>query len=160
MSEIGDIVREELDKTISALKRSAASAGKVVTGKTVNSLERVVNDFANGADGQIWGASWFGTLETGRRPAKQGGSDYEKQQFIRGLMQWCRVRGIKQELNDEQLYRFANYLRWRINTFGSALYRSGGRKDIITPAIEDAEVRLTNRLSEFVLSYTNRMFNK
>lgn len=159
MSEIGDIIRKELDRAVSDIRRNAQSAGKVATGKTIRSLEREVFDFGGGAEGRIYGASYISTLETGRPPARNASTPYQKQQFIRSLMEWCRVRGIGQSLNDEQLYRLANYMRWRINTFGSQLWQRGGRKDIITPALEQAEARIEGQLEEYIIEYTYRKFN-
>ena len=62
---------------------------------------------------------------------------------------------------DEAEYlRMANYLRWKINKFGTALYRKGGRKDVFTPAVNDLADFVEKELIVFFESQMENMFTR
>ena len=65
------------------------------------------------------------------------------------------------QCKDETEYlRMANYLRWKINNFGTSLYRKGGRKDIFTPAVNDMTELLEKELIVFFQTTMEDMFTK
>lgn len=152
-----ETIRGMLDKAFSTcvatIKNNSRNAGQVATGKTLRSLEYRIKAQGAGYVATILGRPYFGNLETGRgvyqggKPAPAG--------FNQRLIEWMKARNFN--CKDEKEYlRMANYLRWKINKFGTALYRKGGRKDIFTPAVAD----LTEFVEkELVIFFTTAMEN-
>lgn len=145
------VIASALDEAINEIKSNSRAAGQVVTGRTLKSLSREVIAEADGTfTARIYGRAFFGALETGSGPAHRRGTDAEREEFQRNLEEWCRIRGFPASgLTPEQLTRVAKWLRWRLNKYGSRLYRKGGRKDIFTPAVENLDASLTERLTSF-----------
>lgn len=151
------IVRKALSQCIATIKDNSTRAGQVATGKTLRSLEYTLKDSGTAYIAQILGRPYFGTLETGRGPYRGGKGDPEG--FNQRLIEWMKARGFN--CRDEEEYRrMANYLRWKINKFGTALYRKGGRKDIFTPAVADLQEFLEKELLMFFQYTVEDMFTK
>lgn len=161
MRDIPNGIRAALDDCIADIRQRHVAAGQRASGRGMASLEARVEDGAEGYVGQIWGLPYVGAWETGRGPAKRAGTPQEQIEFVASLAEWCRIRGFPaSSLTDEQYIRTARWLRWRINKFGTKLYRSGGRRDIITPAIEALEARLEKLLSVYYeTEIENNFFN-
>lgn len=148
MTSIQEYLEEALNLTIADIKRRHVAAGQKVTGRTMNALEARVRAEGNRYIGEIWGRPFTGALETGSAPARKRGTEEERQRFIKQLAEWCRMRGFPEGgLTDEQYERAAKWLKWYIGKYGSRLYRSGGRQDIITPALQMLSNLMTERLS-------------
>ena len=128
-NDVSSLLSDELQQLKQELVSSITQAGKSATGRTVNAIQV----FASGKRGRLEAPSHLFTLETGRGPARGGSSD--KQQFIENLKAWIVAKGIPYK-DENDLQRLASFFRWYINKFGTKQYRSGGRNDIITPAIE------------------------
>lgn len=152
-----ETIRAMLDKAFSAcvatIKNNSRNAGQVATGKTLRSLEYRIKAQGAGYVATILGRPYFGNLETGRGVYQGGKTDPAG--FNQRLIEWMKARNFN--CKDEKEYlRMANYLRWKINKFGTALYRKGGRKDIFTPAVAD----LTEFVEkELVIFFTTAMEN-
>lgn len=146
-----EIIGSAIDEAIDEIKSNSRAAGQVVTGRTLKSLSKeVINEGEGSFTARIYGRAFFGALETGSGPARKRGTDAEREEFQRNLEEWCKIRGFPASgLTPEQLTRVAKWLRWRLNKYGSRLYRKGGRKDIFTPAVEHLDENLRERLTSF-----------
>lgn len=164
MSEIGVstdtidvIINDTMSKCIATIKTNSRAAGQVATGKTLRSLEYTLQRLGKSYVARILGRPYFGTLETGRGPYNGGKGDPHG--FNQRLIEWMKARNF--QCKDEAEYlRMANYLRWKINKFGTSLYRKGGRKDIFTPAVDDMAELLEKELIVFFQTTMEDMFTK
>lgn len=97
--------------------------------------------------GEILGWRYTGSYEEGSQPARQGNGS-QKQQMLSQLREWARVRGMTAGMSESEQQSLAYALRKKILREGTSLYRSGGRRDIITPALErlqkDMETKVTD----------------
>ncbi len=161
MTDIRDGIKGALDDCILDIRQRHVAAGQRASGRGMASLESRVEGAPDGYVGQVWGLPYVGAWETGRGPARRAGTSQEQIAFVASLAEWCRIRGFPaSSLSDEQYIRTARWLRWRINKFGTELYRSGGRRDIITPAVEALGRRLDELLSVYYESeIENNFFN-
>lgn len=151
---IKDTVERLVDDLLDDIRRNHEAAGQKVTGKTIKSLEAsVVEDGENDLVVQVRGFSYFGVLDTGAQPARRKGSEAEREDMIKNLTEWCRMRGIPDSgLTEEKYRQFAKFLKWRIHKFGTRLYYDKGRQNkVIAPAVE----RFEERLAEQLLVYYN-----
>ena len=151
------IINDTMSRCIATIKTNSRAAGQVATGKTLRSLEYTLQRLGKSYVARILGRPYFGTLETGRGPYSGGKGD--PQGFNQRLIEWMKARNF--QCKDEAEYlRMANYLRWKINKFGTSLYRKGGRKDIFTPAVNDMTELLERELIVFFQTTMEDMFTK
>lgn len=142
--EIRQILLEELEALRGRIAENMASADKVVTGGTRDSMRVSVQGLA----GVLTGRQAFATLETGSRPWSRKPKRTPKW-FADLIGEWIDNRGL--DLN-----------KWAVaHTIihqGSALYRSGGRADIYSPEIQKAVDRIGDRiLSRYEVLVTDRL---
>lgn len=142
--EIRQILLEELEALRGRIAGNMASADKVVTGGTRDSMRVSVQGLA----GVLTGRQAFATLETGSRPWSRKPKRTPKW-FADLIGEWIDNRGL--DLN-----------KWAVaHTIihqGSALYRSGGRADIYSPEIQTAIDRIGDRiLSRYEVLVTDRL---
>lgn len=142
--EIRQILLEELEALRGRIAENMASADKVVTGGTRDSMQVSVQGLA----GVLTGRQAFATLETGSRPWSRKPKRTPKW-FADLIGEWIDNRGL--DLN-----------KWAVaHTIihqGSALYRSGGRADIYSPEIQKAVDRIGDRiLSRYEVLVTDRL---
>ena len=149
MATIEDMMRKALDDCVADIKRRSTQAGQVASGRTLASLEVRMRREGESIIGEIWGRPFFGALETGSRPARRRGTTASRQAMVADMKEWCRIRGLTAGMTDKQAKNFARWLSWYIKRNGSALYRKGGRRDIITPAVEATKNELTERLGTY-----------
>ena len=150
MTNIHDDIKAALDDCITDIRQRHVAAGQRASGRGMASLESSVERAGDGYVGRILGLPYVGAWETGRGPATKSGAPQEQAAFVASLAEWCRIRGFPaSSLSDEEYIRTARWLRWYINRFGSKLYRTGGRRDIFTPATE----ALTRRLEQLAAAY-------
>jgi hypothetical protein len=121
----------------------------VATGRTLRALEVRVRNEGAAIVGEIWGRPFTGALETGSRPARRKGTAAERKAMVADMKEWCRIRGLTDGMTDKQAENFARWLSWYIKRYGSALFRKGGRRDIITPAVEATKNELAERLGAY-----------
>ena len=148
IDELRQEFSEKANEIIDWLKSSFVAKDMVVTGKSVDSIEKVIED--NGF--QIRAADHIWSLEFGRGPARGADSNGE---FLANLKIWAFKRGYK--LNVE-------YLRYRINAVGTLLYQgkdprfpgkkqSGVITDVINP---DLEKQIQKEFEDkFILLFTS-----
>lgn len=137
-------IRKALNDCVGDIKRRHVQAGQRATGRTMNALEVRMRREADAIVGEIWGMPYTGAWETGSRPARRKGTAASRESMVQNLKEWCKIRGLA--VDDEQAERLAKYLAWYIKRYGSKLYRNGGRRDIITPAIEATKQTVEQQL--------------
>ena len=142
-------IQNTLLNAVDDIKRRSTQAGQVATGKTLRALEVRMKAEGQVIIGQIWGRPFTGALETGSRPARREGTPASRRAMVEDMKEWCAIRGLTAGMTDQQAENFARWLSWYIKRNGSALYRKGGRRDIITPAVEATKNELTERLGAY-----------
>lgn len=141
MDTLTNILNEELDALRADIIARQRALGKTATGRTAASIQTRITPDGNG---ELLLPEWFGSLETGRGPARSKG---DGDGFTDSLREWITAKGIPYN-NEADLQRLARFLRWRINTFGSAMYRNGQNTPIVEPAVDDFTRRLEQRVTE------------
>lgn len=152
-------IQQTLLDAVEDIKRRSTQAGQVATGRTLRSLEVRMKAEGQSIIGQIWGRPFTGALETGSRPARREGTPQTKAAMVRNMKEWCAIRGLTAGMTDQQAENFARWLSWYIKRYGSKLYREGGRRDIITPALEATRKTLDERLSQYFEQLIAAEFN-
>lgn len=142
-------IEKALTDCVNDIRRRSTQAGQVATGRTLRALEVRVRNEGAAIVGEIWGRPFTGALETGSRPARRKGTAAERKAMVADMKEWCRIRGLTDGMTDRQAENFARWLSWYIKRYGSALYRKGGRRDIITPAVEATKNELAERLGAY-----------
>lgn len=158
MTDVRDILQDALTRCVDDIKRRHVNAGQKATGRTMDALEVRVRAEGAAIIGEIWGMPYTGAWETGSRPARRKGTDAERQAMVRNLKEWAAIRGLTAGMTDRQAENLARYLAWYIKRYGSRLWRNGGRRDIITPAVEATERVLEERLSQYYETQMDNMF--
>ena len=149
MMTIAGEIEKALTDCVNEIKRRSTQAGQVATGRTLRALEVRVRNEGAAIIGEIWGRPFTGALETGSRPARRRGTAAERKAMVANMKEWCRIRGLTDGMTDRQAENFARWLSWYIKRNGSALFRKGGRRDIITPAVEATKNELAERLGAY-----------
>lgn len=149
MKDLYVVMQEALRDCIADIRRRSTQAGQVATGRTLRALEVRMRIEGGNIIGEIWGLPYTGALETGSRPARRKGSDADRRAMEQNLKEWARIRGLTAGMTDKQADNLARYLAWHIKRYGTELYRKGGRRDIITPAIEATKRTLEDRLGVY-----------
>jgi len=142
-------IEKALTDCVNDIRRRSTQAGQVATGRTLRALEVRVRNEGAAIIGEIWGRPFTGALETGSRPARRKGTAAERKAMVADMKEWCRIRGLTDGMTDRQAENFARWLSWYIKRYGSALFRKGGRRDIITPAVEATKNELAERLGAY-----------
>jgi len=139
--KVEEVLQQELDTLKADIINRHELARQVVSGRTRDSFEVVVDS----RGGQLLGASYVGVLERGR-----GRGDVPKG-FYHIIKRWAEAKNITFK-SEADKNRFAYFVAKKIREEGTALYRSQQPEDIFTTAISDFEDRLTERLSVYYLS--------
>lgn len=113
-------------------------AGQVASGKTRDSLSVEVTSDITSATATMYGRKYFAALETGSRPWKKQ-YKHPPKPFVETIAKWMADKGI----DGVSAYLVAR----KIMREGSKLYRDGGRQDIFTPAMQDAERKIDEQIS-------------
>lgn len=146
-----------LDEELNELKRLIAeqhqSAGQVASGKTLASLKVETSD----KNGVLYGRTYFGTLETGRKAGK-GPSN-----FTSIIRQWMDDKGItakpipyvrvpserwkpKYTPQERGTQSLSGAIAWKIQKEGTKLFREGGRTDIYSNVIPGTIKNIQDRI--------------
>jgi len=129
--------------TVQQIRQNLAATGTNATGKTSNSLRFEVTQAGEKVSLKIFGKPYLAVVETGRKPTPQ----YTKpsKEFVQSIAEWLTARGK----SGHSAYGVAKAIHQK----GTQLFRSGGRKDIISNVINQD---LTDRISADVLkSFAN-----
>ena len=145
----------DLEKSLNDLKDNIISrhvaAGQVASGRTKAGFEVKM---LTPNHGQLWGNSYSGVLEQGRRPGKT------PKEFRAIIERWAIAKGITFS-SEADRSRFAYFVAQKIRREGTKLYRSGGSIDIFSSAIEEMKETLTKELGvTYQQEIKNQIFTK
>lgn len=137
--EFEEMLREVFEQMRRDIIANHERAGQVASGKTRDSLRSEIVPGMSSVTATLYGRKYFAALETGSKPwAKQ--YNHPPKPFVETIRQWMYDKGI----TGVSAYLVAR----KIINEGSSLYRSGGREDIFTPAMNEAEKRIDEQISE------------
>lgn len=147
---IDTILREELEQLKNEIILRHEQAGQVASKKTRASFSVEVS----GNRGELWGNSYVGVLETGRKPGKV------PYRFSDIIKRWAITKGLTFS-NEKDLNRFAYFVSQKIATEGTKLYRSGMREDIFETPISQFTERISQRFyTAYSKEIENQIFSK
>lgn len=136
--EIEDMMREVFEQMRRDIIARHEQAGQVASGRTRDSLRSEIVPGMSSVTATLYGRKYFAALETGSKPwAKQ--YQHPPKPFVETIAEWMKDKGI----TGVSAYLVAR----KIMQEGSSLYRSGGRNDIFTPAMQDAERKIGEQIS-------------
>jgi len=118
---------------------SGGKTGQNASGKTIQSLRGEDKGDALA----IYGRDKFSQLETGTPPNSGVTMDT--------IYQWSKFKGIPFK-NDKSRFWFSHSASNSINEKGTLLFQLGGRKDVYTNEIEPLSQRLTQRITEQIMT--------
>lgn len=124
------------NSVVSQIQQNLAASGENATGETSRSLKFTVTQSQTVTTFQITGRPYFMTVETGRKATP----NYKPSKaFVDRIQTWMKAKGLP-----GKAYAIAQ----SIHKKGTELYRAGGRKDIVTPVINQG---LYDQISQAVL---------
>lgn len=136
--EIEEMMREVFEQMRRDIIARHEQAGQVASGRTRDSLRSEIASGMSSVTATLYGRKYFAALETGSKPwAKQ--YQHPPKPFVETIAEWMKDKGI----TGVSAYLVAR----KIMQEGSSLYRSGGRNDIFTPAMQDAERNIDEQIS-------------
>jgi hypothetical protein len=136
--EIEEMMREVFEQMRQDIIARHEQAGQVASGRTRDSLRSEIVPGMSSVTATLYGRKYFAALETGSKPwAKQ--YQHPPKPFVETIAEWMKDKGI----TGVSAYLVAR----KIMQEGSSLYRSGGRNDIFTPAMQDAERKIDEQIS-------------
>lgn len=143
-----DYIQQAFDALIKNISASSQAAGQVVSGKTIASLNtRNISDYG----GQLWGASYLGVLDAGRRPGKFPP--------LAPIRDWVLARGIDRAWQMSS-HSAAYIIARKIAREGSALFRRGGRTDVLQDNFAIFEKQIMEGLYMDFVQTVNKTFKK
>lgn len=145
MPEIVDILNQDGIQLINDIRANMGAAGQNATNETSHSLRIEVKQEGTKFKLQLFGRAFFMTVQTGRRPTPDKKPSRE---MIERITDWVEARNI----DVSAVWGIATNIQKK----GTKLWQSGGRTDIVDPAIDDfvnnvSEHILDNAADEFVL---------
>jgi len=134
MTTVNQMLEKFGQDSVNLLRSNMAKAGQNATGETSNNI---TSEMLSNTRVQVTAPSYVYVLETGRKPRESS----QESDFRSKLEKWVRARGINFGGTIDQTVRSLQYL---INKRGTKLWREGGRKDIITPVLDNRRfIKLT-----------------
>lgn len=150
MSDVSDILQEELDVLLKEIIKQHEAAGQVASKKTRDSFKVEVSE----SNGKLLGASYAGVLEKGRKPGKV------PHDFTNILLRWMSAKGIAPS-DARQAEIMANAIKWKIIKEGTLLYAGKQtRKVDFTRLIETCLLSIKERVASYYFTeFKNNIFN-
>lgn len=137
------IIESELKSLKERIIANHIGANQKASGKTIASMK--IESTENSST--LYGRSYFGGLETGRKAGKV------PKGFYYVILKWAKDKGIT---TDGSLNTFAYFVAKKIAAEGTALSRKKGRKDIysneIPSSVEKIKTGLTDRFTNYVIN--------
>ena len=123
-------IKQTIEYELTSLKQRIIEnhirAGQKASGKTIESMQVVVEQLGDDYVGTLYGRQFFGNLETGNKPWKN--QPMRVPRFFHDIIQeWIEAKGLS--LN-------AWAVSYKIIHEGTQLYRQGGRDDIFSNEIQ------------------------
>lgn len=145
MPEIPNILQNEGTQLINDIRANMGAAGQNATNETSRSLRIEIKQEGTKFKLQLLGRAFFMTVQTGRRPTPDKKPSRE---MIDRITDWVEARGI----DSAAVWGIATNIQKK----GTRLWQTGGRTDIVDPAIDDfvnnvSEHLLDSAADEFVL---------
>lgn len=150
MSDVSDILQEELDNLLKEIIRQHEAAGQVASKKTRDSFKVEVSENY----GKLLGASYAGVLEKGRKPGKVPND------FADILLRWLYAKGIAPS-DAEQAEVMANAIKWKIIEEGTSLYAGKETRKVYFTVLVDICLRsIEERVASYYLTeFKENIFN-
>lgn len=134
MTTVSQILEKFGQDSVTLLRSNMAKAGQNATGETSSNIQ---SNMVSDTRVQVSAPDYIYVLETGRKPRESS----QESNFNNKLEKWVQARNISFGGTLEQTVRSLQYL---INKRGTKLWRQGGRKDIITPILDNKRfIKLT-----------------
>lgn len=145
MVDLISILTQTGQSTVQLIRQNLASTGTNASGRTSQSLRFEVSADGSIARLRILGRPYFMAVETGIKPYPQ----YTKpsRDFVSEIREWLRTKGG----NQGAAYAIARSIHQK----GTKLWKSGGRKDIVSNVVNsDLFTQIQQAaLNEFVKAY-------
>lgn len=122
---ITDILNQEGIQLMNDIRANMGSAGMNVTNETSHSLQIDIKQEGTKFKFQLTGRPFFMTVQTGRRPTP---GKKPSREMIDRITAWVEGRGM----DSDSVWAIAT----KIQEKGTKLWQSGGRTDIVDPAVE------------------------
>lgn len=126
MPQIINIVQNNGIQWTNDVRANMGAAGINATLKTANSLRIEVKQEGTKVIMTAFGRPFFNTIRTGRKPTPD---KKPSRDMISNIAEWVAARGI----DESAVWAIATSIQKK----GTALWREGGRTDIIEPATDD-----------------------
>ena len=149
MTTVNQILEKFGQDSVNLLRSNISKAGQNATGETSNNI---TSDMLSNTRVQVTAPSYVYVLETGRKPRESS----QESDFRSKLEKWITARGLDITVSS---------LQYLINKRGTKLWREGGRKDIITPILDNKRfIKLTKdildaQFNEVSMSIENNIKN-
>jgi len=143
--EIEDMMFDVFEQVRKEIVANHERAGQVASGKTRDTMRTEVTSGAGSVTAALYGRKYFAALETGSKPWKKQ-YKHPPRPFVDTIARWMSDKGI----TGVSAYLVAK----KIMREGSKLHRDGGREDIFTPAMEQAERLIDEQISDILTTIT------
>lgn len=150
MQEINNAIYARMETfRLEAIKRHK-EAGQYTTGKTARMFRSEIYD--KGV--RLWGASYAGVLERGRKP---GRIPYN---FVDILVKWARDKGLNFK-SQSDAKSWAWWKAQRIKEEGTRMYAEGRTEDIFTTPLEELKKGVIKDVKDlYKAEIKNQIFKK
>lgn len=125
MPEIFDVIQTDSIELINNVRANLGATGTNATMSTSQSLRIEVKQEGLKYKMQLFGRSFFMTVQTGRKPTPD---KKPSRAMVDNIKKWIAARGM----NESAAWAIAT----NINKKGTKLWQSGGREDILDPAAD------------------------
>lgn len=125
MPELFDVLNSQAIELLNNIRINLGRTGTNATNKTSHSLRQETKQQGTKFTTTVYGRAFFRTVDTGRRPTPD---KKPSQQMIENLEEWMEARGM----DSRQVWGIAMNIQKR----GTALWRAGGREEILPPAVD------------------------
>lgn len=125
MPEIFNVIQSEAIELSNNIRLNIFQSGTSATGKTAQSLRIQLTQEGTKYKFQLFGRPFFDTISTGRKPTPEKKPSRE---MISNLTEWVNARGM----DESAVWAIATNIQKK----GTALWRAGGRDDIVEPPID------------------------
>jgi hypothetical protein len=127
MPELIEVIQNEGIHLINNIRVNLGSTGTNATLKTSQSLRIEVTKDGDKIKLTLFGRPFFTSVDDGRKPTKEGvPKSYPT--LVDAIREWMEAKGIT-----GSPFAIAN----SIHKSGTKLYRQGGRKEIVPPAVDE-----------------------
>lgn len=135
--QIVNILDQEGIQLKNDIRANMGAAGQNATNETAQSLRIEITQEGTKYKFKLFGRPFFMTVQTGRKPTP---GKKPSREMINRITAWTEARNME----PEAVWAIAT----NIQNKGTKLWREGGRKDIVDPAVNDFIESIKNKLIE------------